>query len=87
MRAYDDAAKAVLTALPRTEKIARRRLLVTIPYAAYDQTQRLIAAHHGTVERKEFAVDVTLEVRLPEAHIAALSEALRQLTSGRASLR
>lgn len=87
VRAYGDAAKAVLAALPRTEKIARRRFLVTIPYSAYEQTRRLIAAHHGTVEHEAFAADVTLEIILPEAHIAALSEALRQLTAGRASLK
>lgn len=86
VRAYGDAAKAVIAALPRTEKIASRRLVITIPYAAYEQTQRLVAAHRGTVEREGFAAEVTLEVRLPEAHVAALTGALREVTAGRAIL-
>lgn len=86
VRAYGDTAKAVLAALPRTEKIARRRLLITVPYSAYEQTQRLIAAHRGTVEREEFATEVTLEISVPEARVAALTGALRELTAGRAIL-
>lgn len=87
VRAYSDAAKAVLAALPRTQKIARRRLLITIPYAAYEQTRRFIAAHQGTVEHEEFAADVLLEVSLPEAHVAALTGVLREMTAGQAILR
>ena len=35
VHAYGDAAKAVLAALPRAEKIEHRELMVTLPYAAY----------------------------------------------------
>ncbi|MGQ9549929.1 MAG: YigZ family protein [Roseiflexus sp.] len=86
VRAYGDTAKAALTELPRTEKIARRRLQVTVPYAAYELTQRLIAVHHGTIEHAAFAAVVTLEVAVPEAHIAVLSETLRALTAGKAQI-
>src|SRR4029078_4802467 len=43
VRAYGDAAKAVLALLPREEKIDRRELSITLPYTAYEPTRRLIA--------------------------------------------
>ncbi len=86
VRAYSDTAKAVLADVPRIEKIVRRTLLVTIPYAAYESVRRLIAAHDGGIEGEAFAADVTLEVSAPEAHVAALIEALRGVTAGRADI-
>jgi uncharacterized YigZ family protein len=86
VRAYSDTAKAVLAELPRTEKIARRRLRITIPYSAYEPIQRLIATHHGTIEREEFAATVTLEIVVPDANVAALTGALRTMTAGQAQI-
>lgn len=83
VRAYGDTAKAALTELPRTAKIAHRRIRITIPYSAYESILRLIDAHHGTIENEEFAVTVTLEIIVPEASVAALTGALRTMTAGR----
>ncbi|MGB9750941.1 MAG: YigZ family protein [Roseiflexus castenholzii] len=83
VHAYGDAAKATLAALPRTEKIARRSLRVTIPYAAYEPVQRLVVVHRGTITHTEFAADVALDLSVPEAHVTALIDALRDVTKGR----
>src|SRR3954447_18091317 len=65
VRAYGDAAKAVLVALPREEKIERRAVVLTLPYAAYELARRILAAHAGSVVEESFAADVTLRALLP----------------------
>jgi uncharacterized YigZ family protein len=84
VRAYGDAAKAVLAIAPREEKIERRALRVLLPYSAYDQARRLLAAHSGAALAEEFAADVTLDVLLPAAQIAPFVAALETLTAGQA---
>jgi uncharacterized YigZ family protein len=84
VRAYGDAAKAVLAALPRAEKIERRELRITLPYAAYEPARRLLAAHAGSILEEDFAADVALRVSLPLAEVAAFSLGLGELTAGQA---
>jgi uncharacterized YigZ family protein len=84
VHAYGDAAKAVLALLPREEKVERRVLFATLPYAAYDMARRLVAAHAGSVLDETFAADVTLRVLLPAAQIAAFTAALGEATAGQA---
>ena len=84
VRAYGDAAKAVLAELPRAEKIDRSELAIVLPYAAYEPARRLLAAHAGEVLDEIFAADVTLRVRLPLAEATAFTTALGELTAGRA---
>ena len=84
VRAYGDAAKAVLSELPRAEKIDRSDLAIVLPYAAYEPARRLLAAHAGEVLDETFAADVMLRARLPLAEVAAFSAALGELTAGRA---
>jgi uncharacterized YigZ family protein len=82
VHAYGDAARAVLAALPRVEKIARRELAATLPYAAYETARRLVAAHAGSIIEESFAADVTLQVLLPAAQAEAFAAALGEATAG-----
>ncbi|MEN9935798.1 MAG: hypothetical protein RLZZ387_2377 [Chloroflexota bacterium] len=84
VQAYGDTTKAVLTALPREEKIERRTLAVSISYAAFEPARRLIAAHEGVITDEDFAADVTLFVTLPLARVAGLALELREATAGQA---
>lgn len=86
VHAYGDAARAVLEALPREEKIERRTLRVRVGYAAYETAGRLIAAHSGSVSAEEFAADVTLRVLLPLAQVGPLCRALTEATAGQAQI-
>jgi uncharacterized YigZ family protein len=86
VHAYGDAAKAVLALLPREEKIERRTLVATLPYAAYDTARRLVVAHAGSIVDEAFAADVTLRVLLPAAQVAALVAALSEATAGQARI-
>jgi uncharacterized YigZ family protein len=86
VRAYGDAAKAVLAAVPRTEKIERRDLELTLPYTAYEPARRLVAAYAGEILAEDFAADVTLRVHLPVAEVEPFTRALGELTAGRAQV-
>jgi uncharacterized YigZ family protein len=86
VHAYGDAAKAVLVALPREEKIERSTLVVVLPYAAYDSARRLVAAHSGSILAEEFAADVTLRVLLPAAQAEAFAAAVGEATAGQAHI-
>jgi uncharacterized YigZ family protein len=84
VRAYGDAAKAVLAILPRAEKIERRELSITLPYAAYEPARRLIIAHAGSMLEETFAAHVTLRVSLPVVEAATFIAELKELTAGQA---
>lgn len=86
VRAYGDAAKAVLAIVPREEKIERGTLRLGLPYPFYEQARRMIAAHAGAIQAEDFAADVTLRVLLPLAQVAALTAALEELTAGQARI-
>lgn len=86
VRAYSDAARAVLEIVPREEKIERCTLIVTVPYAAYDSIHRLIEAHAGSVSDDAFATDVTLTVLIPVAEAEAFNAAAQDATAGQAKI-
>lgn len=87
VRAYGDAARAVLALLPRAEKIERRALAISVPYALFDQARRLVAAHDGEVVAEDFAAEVTLRAHAPLAQITPLTAALADATAGQARVR
>jgi uncharacterized YigZ family protein len=82
VHAYGDAAREVLAILPRTEKIERRTLCVTVSYATYELTRRLAALYSASIDSEEFAADVTLLITLPLSKTAAFRIALSEATAG-----
>jgi uncharacterized YigZ family protein len=86
VHAYGDAAKAVLTILPRTEKIDRRELSLVLPYAAYEPTRRLVAAHAGSILEETFAANVSLRVSLPLTEAAGFTTEIAEATAGQAQI-
>jgi len=86
VHAYGDAARAVLAALPREEKVERRALVVTLPYAAYEPARRLVAAYAGNIIEESFAADVTMHVLLPLAQVELFTVAIGGATAGQAAI-
>ena len=82
VRAYGDAARAVLAALPRAEKVATVTALIEAPYALLERLRLLVAAHDGLILAEEFAADVTLTVRFRVERFDAFADALRELSRG-----
>jgi uncharacterized YigZ family protein len=82
VRAYGDAVRAVLAQLPRTWRIERRTVLVSLLYAQYDSIKRLVAHHNGAVEHEEFGVDVTMTLVFAVDDLPAFAAELQDLTAG-----
>ena len=86
VRAYGDVVRAVLAELPRTWRIERRTVLVSLPYAQYDLIKRLVAHHNGAVEHEEFGVDVTMTLMFAVDDLPAFATELQDLTAGQVEL-
>ncbi len=83
VRAYGDSVKAVLEALPRTERVELRSMLVRTGYADYAAIRRALESYSATVEDEEFAADVSIITQLPTDTYAACIAALAELSAGR----
>lgn len=82
VRAYTDAAKAVLDSLPRAEKVMTHTVNVAVPYALLERVRLLAAAHNGRVLEETFAADVTVTARFTVDRFPAFQEGLRELSHG-----
>jgi uncharacterized YigZ family protein len=82
VRAYTDATKAVLEALPRAEKIPTHTVMFSLPYTYLEQARLLVAAQRGQILDETFAADVTVTARFLVERFDAFQAALRELTRG-----
>jgi uncharacterized YigZ family protein len=82
VRAYGDAARAALAALPRAEKVATVTALVEAPYPLLERLRLLVEAHGGLTLAEEFAAAVTLTLRFRTERFDAFGAALRELSHG-----
>lgn len=86
VRAYNDATKAVLEVLPRTERVEQRALLVRVAYSDYAAARRLLEIHSAVVTAEDFSADVTLTVSLPVCQLDICVAALAETTAGQADV-
>lgn len=86
VRAFGDAARAALEALPVREKITLRQVGLTLAYPLYERAKLITTAHHGTIDAEEFEGDVTLYVTLPLDDLADYEAAITELSAGRTKL-
>ena len=82
VRAYGDAARAALVALPRAAKVATVTALVEAPYPLLERLRLLAAAHGGQTLDEEFAAAITLTIRFRAERFDAFAAALRELSHG-----
>ncbi len=82
VRAYGDAVREVLAALPLAEKVPTHILMFDVPYALLEQARLLVEAHGGEMLEEAFAADVTLTVRFAVERYPAFAEALQELSHG-----
>ena len=83
VRAYSDAARAGIEAVPIRLKIAYTLLGIELPYPLYQQSKRLIEAHQGAIEDQDFGEQVTVLARFPSSSVEAFSAAILELSAGR----
>ena len=82
VRAYGDAARAVLEAAPRAEKVPTHTVLFAVPYPIFEQVRLQVGAHKGQILEETFAADVTLAVRFAVEMLAPFQAALSELSNG-----
>lgn len=80
--AYTNAAKEALAALVTEEKVSRKLIGVSVPYALYERLKQLCEKYDAQVEEEEFSGEITRYLRLPEDHLGAFSAELSELSAG-----
>jgi len=86
IRAYTDAAQNALMALPRVERIERRRGMVSIPYGLYERVKNLAIEVDGEIASEDFGVDVTLELVFATDKVSTFEARLTELSAGSVEL-
>ena len=85
VKAYGDAAKAVLDGIKTEELIEKTLVHITIGYDIYEQVKNLLAEHDGR-SKEEFTTEVTIRCTLASAHIPSVIERITNLSSGSAMI-
>jgi len=83
VRAYSEAVRTVLRALPLAERVPTHTVMAVVPYSLFEQARLLVAEHRGEILDEAFAGDVTLTVRFAVEHFPAFQAALQELSAGR----
>jgi putative IMPACT (imprinted ancient) family translation regulator len=82
VRAYSDAVRMVVEAVPRAEKVLTHTVMLALPYRLLERARLLVKAHHGQMLDEDFAADITLTARFPVEHLDEFQIALSELTNG-----
>ena len=82
VRAYSDAVREVLAALPRAEKVATHTVMMAVPYPYFERARLLVTSQHGQILDEDFGVDVTVTARFAVEHFPAFQAALQELSKG-----
>jgi len=83
VRAYSEAVRLVVDAVPRAEKVLTHTLMLVFPYTYLERVRLLVVAHDGKVLDEDFAADVTLTARLRVEKLPDFQASLSELTNGK----
>jgi uncharacterized YigZ family protein len=86
VKAYTEAAQAVLSKLPTEQRIAKLAFRLVLPYPAFQPGKELLEEGGAEIEREEFTDTVRLEGMIPAAEKERLQQAIADLTAGASSL-
>ena len=82
VRAYSDAVREVLAAVPLAHKVATYTVMAAIPYPLFEQVRGLVKSHHGQMLGETFGVDVTITAQFALEDFPPFQEALIELSHG-----
>jgi len=83
VRAYSDAAKAVLANAVTAEALPMAEFGFAVEYELYERVRRLLDASGFQTVLEEFGSEVHLKGTLPEKNLPALRRELEELSRGR----
>ncbi|WP_420629259.1 YigZ family protein [Candidatus Leptofilum sp.] len=82
VRAYGDAAKAVLDVLPRAEKVPTHITMLALPYNLLERVRLLVGDWNGRILDETFAADITMTLQFTVPKFPGFQDALRELSHG-----
>jgi len=83
VRAYSEAVRLAVEAVPRAEKVLTHTIMLVFPYSYLERVRLMVRSHSGSVLDEEFTADVTLTARLRVENLPAFQSALSDLTKGK----
>ncbi len=83
VKAYTQAVNAVVSVVPRAQKVMAHTVLLATPYPLLEQIRLLVKARDGEVLEEEFMADVTLTIRFPVEKLERFEVGLQELSSGK----
>lgn len=86
VRAYSDATRDVLAALPRQLKIPRQQVGLEFAYSYFERIKLVIAEYEGVIDDETFGQDASLIVTFPQANVQAFAQRVIDMTAGRIEL-
>ena len=82
VRAYSEAVRLVVEAVPRARKVRTHTIMLAFPYTYLERVRLLVAAQGGSVLDEGFAADVTLTARLEVDRLPDFQATRSELTRG-----
>lgn len=82
VRAYGDAVREALAALPRAEKVATVTAMAEVTYPLLERARQAVEAYGGVMLEESFAAGITLMARFRAEHFAGFADTLRELSHG-----
>jgi uncharacterized YigZ family protein len=82
VRAYGDAVRMVIEAVPRAMRLLTHTVMLGLPYAFFEKVRLLVSAHHGQILDEQFAAEVTVTARFVTEDLPAFQSALKDLSAG-----
>ncbi len=86
VRAYTQAAQAVVSDVPRAEKVKAHTVMLAAPYSLLERIRLLAAEHEGEILDEDFAADVTMTIRFKVEKLNSFEEAISELSAGKLAI-
>jgi uncharacterized YigZ family protein len=86
VKAYTEAARAVLALLPTEERVLRLPFSLTIHYSHYQRGKELLEEAGAAIDEESFAGEVTIRGTLPSPAVEDLDRRIADLSSGNTRL-
>jgi uncharacterized YigZ family protein len=83
VRAYSEAVRLVVEAVPRAEKVQTHTIMMAFPYTYLERVRILVADQEGRILDEEFTADITLTARLRVEKLPGFQASLSELTNGK----
>lgn len=83
VKAYSQAVRLVVEAVPRAEKVLTHTVILAFPYTYLERVRLLVADHAGAVLDEQFTADVSLTATFKVEKLADFQSALSDLTRGK----